>query len=392
MKKIAIAALALALLNGAAAIAQQDNENPKEPGQNRNQQDRKDQKQNRVAPATPAAPARREERPATPVTAPTQEPNRTREVPAQKSEDRNRSRVVPAAPMDRGQKGEAPALPASRSQSRDRSTPAAPIVQEQNRTRLPAAAPDQNGVRAPLTNSQDTERSRDVRTQTQVLPTTTRWSKGDRLPEEFRRSQQFTVSDWRQRGLRQPPRGYYWVRNDTDDFFLAALATGMIAEALYRDEWSARWSRRYSRSYTYNDDGYYQECRNSSDPAGVFAGALIGGLLGNAARQSGGATIAGVIVGGMVGAALTKNLNCDDRSYAYKTYYDGLNAGRPGRRYYWRNPSNDHRGDFRITSYYNDSYNFRCARYTQTVYIAGRQQQARGVACRQLDGIWAIVS
>ena len=158
------------------------------------------------------------------------------------------------------------------------------------------------------------------------------------------------------------------------------------------DDRSDRWSRRYSRSYSYNDDIYYRECRNSPDPAGVIAGALIGGLIGNAAGQGrAGATIAGVVVGGTVGAALTSNLDCEDRSYAYRTYYDGFNSGRPGSRYQWQNPRNDHRGEFRVGTYYNDPDGFRCANFTQTIYVQGRPQQARGRACRQPDGTWTIV-
>ncbi len=161
-----------------------------------------------------------------------------------------------------------------------------------------------------------------------------------------------------------------------------------------RDDPSDRWRQRYSRTYSYNDDIYYQECRNSPDPAGIIAGALIGGLLGNVVGQGGGrtgATIAGVVVGGAVGAALTSNLDCEDRSYAYKTYYDGFNSGRPGSRYEWRNPRNDHRGEFRVGTYYNDPDGFRCANYSQTIYVQGRPREARGRACRQPDGTWAIV-
>jgi len=156
-----------------------------------------------------------------------------------------------------------------------------------------------------------------------------------------------------------------------------------------------RWSQAYDRPYTYQDDSFYRECRNSVDPAGVIGGALIGGLLGNTlGRGNGraGATVAGVIVGGVVGAALTRDLDCDDRSYAYRTYSDGFNAGRPDSRYTWQNPQNGHRGDFYVRDYYEDRYGFRCANFQQTIWINGRQEEATGRACRQPDGTWAIVS
>jgi len=220
-----------------------------------------------------------------------------------------------------------------------------------------------------------------------------RWSRGDRLPDQYRQDRYY-VNDWQQHGLRQPPGGYRWVRDDSNDFYLSLIATGVIADTVYRSDRDDRWRQRYSNYYSYNDDVYYRECRRSPDPAGILAGGLIGGLLGNSIGRGAnrtGATIAGVIVGGAVGAALTRNMDCDDRSYAYKTYYNGFNSGRPGS-YQWRNPRNDNRGEFRIGGYFNDPYGFRCARFNQVTYIRGRAYRANGVACRQPDGSWTIVS
>lgn len=148
--------------------------------------------------------------------------------------------------------------------------------------------------------------NRDRRDNSNVRQSTPRWSRGDRLPNQYRQNQ-YVVNDWQQRGLRRPPRGYRWTHNDNNDFFLAAIATGIIAEMVYRDDRDQMWRQRYASNYTYNDDVYYRECRSAPDPAGVIVGALIGGLLGNAAGSGGGrtgATLAGVIVGGAVGAAL----------------------------------------------------------------------------------------
>lgn len=156
----------------------------------------------------------------------------------------------------------------------------------------------------------------------------------------------------------------------------------------------ARWRQRYTKVYTYNDDSYYQQCRSSPDPAGVIAGALIGGLLGNAAGNGGartGTTVAGVIIGGALGATLTNNLNCEDRSYAYKTYYDGFNDGRPNTTYRWYNRQNDHNGELRVADYFDDPDGFRCANFSQVINIQGRLQQTRGRACKQPDGTWAVV-
>lgn len=220
-----------------------------------------------------------------------------------------------------------------------------------------------------------------------------RFSRGDRLPPEYRQPQYY-VGDWNRRGLRRPPKGYRWVRYNDNNFFLVAIASGLILETVYRDERDQTWDRRYSQRYSYRDDSYWQECRGKPDPAGVLAGAIIGGLIGKAIdddRGHGGA-IAGVIIGGALGAALTRDMDCEDQSYAYRTYYDGFNSGRPGGLYSWRNPRNGHRGDLRIGGYYDDPGGFRCTTFTQTIYIDGRPREGRGRACRQPDGSWAIVN
>jgi surface antigen len=163
------------------------------------------------------------------------------------------------------------------------------------------------------------------------------------------------------------------------------------------DDPGQRWQQQYQRQYTYQDDNYYRECRTKTDPGGVIAGALIGGLLGNALGSSGrrgnsgAATIAGVVLGGVAGAALTKSMDCEDRSYAYNTYYTGFNSGRAGVPYQWRNPGNGHYGEFRVNDYYSDPVGFRCANFTQQIYINNRPQAGSGRACQQPDGTWAIV-
>lgn len=156
-----------------------------------------------------------------------------------------------------------------------------------------------------------------------------------------------------------------------------------------------RWHQRYSQAYTYNDDGYYRECRKSSDPGGVLAGALIGGLLGNSVGRGGGrggATVAGVIIGGALGAGLTRHLDCEDRSYAYRTYYDGFNSGHPQSDWQWENTNSGNYGDFRVGNYYNDPDGFRCATYTQQIYVNDSPEESNGRACQQPDGTWVIVS
>lgn len=55
-----------------------------------------------------------------------------------------------------------------------------------------------------------------------------KWRKGQKLNRNQRR---YVISDWNRRGLRTPPRGYQWVRenNNSGDYLLVAVASGLIA-------------------------------------------------------------------------------------------------------------------------------------------------------------------
>lgn len=56
------------------------------------------------------------------------------------------------------------------------------------------------------------------------------WSRGDRLPAEYRGTRNsHRVSDYRAHRLRRPPRGYQWVQDNNNDFLMVAITTGLIA-------------------------------------------------------------------------------------------------------------------------------------------------------------------
>ena len=57
------------------------------------------------------------------------------------------------------------------------------------------------------------------------------YRRGGRMPEQYRGSR-YVVSDWRAYHLRQPPRGYRWVRSDNGDFLLVAVTTGIITSII----------------------------------------------------------------------------------------------------------------------------------------------------------------
>ena len=56
------------------------------------------------------------------------------------------------------------------------------------------------------------------------------YKRGGYLPVEYRT--RYVVTDWRRDRLREPPRGYHWVRSDNGDFLLVAIASGVIIDLL----------------------------------------------------------------------------------------------------------------------------------------------------------------
>ncbi len=102
-------------------------------------------------------------------------------------------------------------------------------------------------------------------------------------------------------------------------------------------------------------------------------------------------------MGGIAGNAIAKDACKDKRHDAYyynNTYYDAFN-GDEGEEYEWRNPHTSNYGYVTAGDYYDEGYGGYegpCREFEQRVYIDGRPETATGVACRQPDGTWRIVS
>jgi surface antigen len=125
---------------------------------------------------------------------------------------------------------------------------------------------------------------------------------------------------------------------------------------------------------------------------GTVAGAVAGGLIGSAFGSGSGravATFAGAAVGGLVGNQIGRSMDEDARQQAYEAEYRALEYGNPGAPVAWR--SQAYYGTVTPGPYEDRRGYERCREYAHTVYIDGRPQTARGVACRQPDGRWAPV-
>jgi len=135
-----------------------------------------------------------------------------------------------------------------------------------------------------------------------------------------------------------------------------------------------------------------EERHEGNTAGGAILGALAGGLFGNAiSHGSGDGTAVGAIAGGLLGASIGSSLPCNDQRYAYNVYYSGFEAGRPHHRYEWRSPYDTSYGWVEVGDYYTGPEGYRCATYTQRIYVNGRPEVASGHACRNRDGTWQML-
>lgn len=57
------------------------------------------------------------------------------------------------------------------------------------------------------------------------------WARGERLRDHYR-GPVYVVRDYRHYHLRRPPRGDHWVRDDSGNYLLVAITTGVITDLL----------------------------------------------------------------------------------------------------------------------------------------------------------------
>jgi Ni/Co efflux regulator RcnB len=57
------------------------------------------------------------------------------------------------------------------------------------------------------------------------------WRRGERLPVAYYQ-RHYVIANYRECGLRAPPRGYHWVRVN-GDAVLAGIATGLVLESVF---------------------------------------------------------------------------------------------------------------------------------------------------------------
>lgn len=120
---------------------------------------------------------------------------------------------------------------------------------------------------------------------------------------------------------------------------------------------------------------------------GAAAGGVIGGAIGS--RVGGGlaGTLIGAALGGLVGNRVGAALDDEDKRRIDAARLQALETGPSGAPVAWRNPDNGHYGNI-VPGPAFQANDAACRQYTQTIYIDGKPQVARGTFCRNPDGSW----
>ncbi len=132
----------------------------------------------------------------------------------------------------------------------------------------------------------------------------------------------------------------------------------------------------------------------SKETGGTILGGIAGGVLGS---QIGGgrgktvATVAGAILGGLIGGSIGKKLDERDKLLMARTTQTTLEKTRSGRTSEWRNPDTGNSGTITPEPVYKSASGGQCRPFTQTITVGGKQETAKGTACRNPDGTWRII-
>ena len=130
---------------------------------------------------------------------------------------------------------------------------------------------------------------------------------------------------------------------------------------------------------------------NTGTLLGALGGAAIGSQFGGGAGGHVAGALIGAGVGALIGNRIGNALDEEDKKRAYAAEMEALERGPSGAPVAWRNPDSGRYGSVVPGPAYVDRGR-NCRAYTETIYIDGRPQTARGTACRNPDGSWAPIS
>ena len=122
----------------------------------------------------------------------------------------------------------------------------------------------------------------------------------------------------------------------------------------------------------------------------VLSGA-VGGVLGSNVGKGTGQTVAivgGTILGVLVGGSIGRTMDQVDQNCVGQI----MEHSPTGRAVEWQNPDTGVSYEVVPTETRQDTQGRYCREYQTTATVGGRTQQVYGLACRQPDGSWQIIS
>ncbi len=133
---------------------------------------------------------------------------------------------------------------------------------------------------------------------------------------------------------------------------------------------------------------FADDCSGRDHTTGTVLGAVGGAAIGGAASRGNGlGIIGGALLGGLAGNAISRDMDCNDRPYAARSYDQSFN-GRIGQRSEWRNGRN--RGYIVTDREYRRNGRL-CRDFTQVTFRNGREFDRHGTACRSRGGDWQFM-
>ena len=124
---------------------------------------------------------------------------------------------------------------------------------------------------------------------------------------------------------------------------------------------------------------------------GALTGAVVGSTFGTNTGSRVAGALAGAAVGGILGGAIGASLDEQDRQRAYAAQMQAVQYGEPGAPVSWRSAESGRYGTIVPGPAYQTN-GTTCREYSHTIYIDGKPQAGRGIACRNADGTWTPVS
>ena len=134
---------------------------------------------------------------------------------------------------------------------------------------------------------------------------------------------------------------------------------------------------------------------NNAELLGAAAGGAVGGAIGSNIGQGLvklASITAGVLVGGSSGALGARVLQDSDLFLYRKTAANSLSKNLDGDTSNWNNSKTGSAGAFRPMTTYTLANGQVCRGFRTTIVFSDGIESGSGAACKQLNGLWKIVS